>query len=231
MPGQNSLLRERFQAFFNGWLQRQQSFLDQLHLLSASPDGHEKVERQRTLVQQVLLHYQEYYEEKARTATVDVFTVFSAPWLSPFERTFLWIAGFKPLMVLRLVNNAVGADLTHEQSRTMERLRQVTSQAERELTQTMATIQASVAAPPLLALARRMERLRDGEISNLDEAIETAKAAMLRVLELADALRGWMVRRVVEVLSLDQTVKFLVTAAEFQLRIRRWGESQRTTTG
>ncbi|KAF3446528.1 hypothetical protein FNV43_RR12621 [Rhamnella rubrinervis] len=223
-------LRERFQIFFDGWLQRQQSFLDQLLLVSACPDSHEKVERQRTLVDQVLSHYQEYYEEKARTAWEDVFTVFSAPWLSPFERTFLWIGGFKPLFVLRLVSNVVGGDLTSDQSRVIERLKQETSQAERELNEMIAKVQESVAAPPLLASARRLGRLMDGRISNLEEAIETLKNAMLRVLESADELRWSMVRKVIEVLSPDQTVKFLVAAAEFQLRMRRWG-LQGTKTG
>ncbi|KAH7524827.1 protein ZW2 [Ziziphus jujuba] len=235
MSNQNgSNLQERFQNFFNGWLERQQSFLDQLDHFYSSLTSHENhLEQQRnSIIEQVLSHYQEYYEEKARAALEDVFTVFSAPWLSSFERTFLWIGGFKPSMILRLVNNILG-DLTPEQLQIMERMKAETSQAEKELMETTATVQESLAAPPLLTLARRVGRLMGGEILNLDGALERVKTAMLGVLQSADGLRASTVRKLVEVLSPDQKVRFLMRVAQFQLSIRRWGvqrDSQRATS-
>lgn len=223
-----------FHNFFDRWLQRQQSYLDQLIDFSSSPNSHENPEQQRDLIiERVLSHYQEYYKEKARTASEDVFSVFSAPWLSSFEQTFLWIAGFKPMMILCLVKNIVGGDLTAEQLQIMKRMEAETSRAEKELMETIAPVQESVAAPPLLTVARRVGRLMDGEISNLDGAIEKVKKALLGVLQRADELRASTVTKAVEVLSPDQKVKFLVGAAEFQLRIRRWGverDSKRTTS-
>ena len=60
----------------------------------------------------------------------------------------------------------------------------------------------------------------DGEVSELDEVMETLKIVMRRVLENFDKLRGSTMRKVMEVLSLDQTV---AVVAEFQLWIRRCG--------
>lgn len=53
----------------------------------------------------------------------------------------------------------------------------------------------------MLALARRVGRLMDGEISSLDSAIEALKTAMLQVIEGADSLRKSTVSKVVEILS------------------------------
>ncbi|KAL6297223.1 hypothetical protein ACE6H2_005365 [Prunus campanulata] len=221
--------RERFIVFLGGWLERQQTFLDQLLRLVDLPSSENKAHQQRHLIEQVLCHYQQYFAEKALTAEEDVFVLFSPPWLSSFERTMLWLAGFKPSLVLRMVDSSV-EDLTAEQAREMEAVKGETRRAERELSETMARIQESVAAPLILALARRVGRLMDGEISSLDLAMETLKTAMLGVFESADGLRGSTVRKVVEVLSPEQTVKVLAAVAQFQLGIRRWGlkrDSQR----
>jgi hypothetical protein len=85
---------ERFVTFFQGWLVRQQSFLEQLHH-SISSESANEVNQQKSLIVQVLAHYQEYYEEKAKLARQDVFLLFCPPWLSSFERTLLWAAGYK----------------------------------------------------------------------------------------------------------------------------------------
>ncbi|KAL4604424.1 hypothetical protein ACB092_10G192800 [Castanea dentata] len=176
-----------------GWLVRQQSFLEQL-LHSISSDT---TNQQTSLIQQVLAHYQEYYEEKAKIPRNDVFLLFCPPWLSSFERSLLWVAGYKPYLVFKIVDGVVN-NLKAEQTLRMEEVK-------------VKTLQESVAALPMLALARRVGRLMDGEISSLNLAVEALNTAMLQVIE------------VVEILSPIQIVKFLVTAAQFHLQTRRWG--------
>ncbi|KAL6184483.1 hypothetical protein ACLB2K_045884 [Fragaria x ananassa] len=75
-------IRERFVVFLDGWLLRQQRFLDELRISSDSPETSIKEERQRHLIEQVLCHYQQYFHEKFLTAEEDVFVIFSPPWLS-----------------------------------------------------------------------------------------------------------------------------------------------------
>ncbi|XWS24032.1 hypothetical protein CRYUN_Cryun28dG0066400 [Craigia yunnanensis] len=177
-------------------------------------------------------HYEQYLEEKSRAEKEEVFLFYSPPWLSSFEKTLLWVGGFKPFLLFKLLANSV-TELTPEQEETIERVKYENRREERELTEAMATIQESVAIPPLLNLARRFGRLNDGEALELESAMETLKGRMLRTLERADKLRGSTARKVIEILSPVQTVKFLAASAEFQLKVRNWGlqKDQQRATG
>lgn len=93
-----SNVRESFESFFNGWLVRQENFLDQPVQALTSQDGHE-IDQRGSLVQEVLSHYEQYLEEKSKAAKDQVFLFYSPPWLSSFEKTLLWIGGFKPFLL------------------------------------------------------------------------------------------------------------------------------------
>lgn len=232
---------ETFEAFFEDWLAQQEAFLDQLLLRASAPqgqscpshdhrgdgDGDGDGEADRALIEQVLGHYQRFYEEKTRVAREDAFLFFSAPWLTSFERTFLWIGDFKPTLLFRFLGSAVDG-LTAAQSEEVERIGAETRWRERELTEAMARVQESVAAPPLLCLLRASagQPPRDGELCALEAAMAQLKEAMVAVLEDANALRAATARRLMEVLSPAQTVKLLAAAAQFQVRIRWWGKQR-----
>ncbi|XVE70281.1 hypothetical protein DITRI_Ditri10aG0059800 [Diplodiscus trichospermus] len=218
-----------FETFFNGWLTRQENFLEQLvQALTSQEFGHE-IERLGSLIQEVLSHYERYLEEKFKEAK-GVFLFYSPPWLSSFEKTFLWVGGFKPFLLFKLLAN-LGTELTPEQDESIERLKYETRIEERELTEAMATIQESTVTLPLLNLVRRFGRLTDGEALELESAMETLKVGMLKTLEKADKLRSSTVKKLIEILSPVQTVKFLAASAEFQLRVRKWGLQRETGLG
>ncbi|KAE9445385.1 hypothetical protein C3L33_22718, partial [Rhododendron williamsianum] len=105
-----------FESFFQGWLVRQEHYLDQL-LSSQQTSRQSRDSDLRELISRVLSHYQQYYEEKSKLANCNVFLVFSPPWFTPFERTFFWIAGFKPGLAFQVVGDTVGDDLTEDQKR------------------------------------------------------------------------------------------------------------------
>lgn len=212
-----------FHNFHESWLSTQQSFLQQL-LDSAALQSNDKEDAQLRLIAQVLAHYQQYYDELSKAAAEDIFQVLSAPWLTSFERTFLWISGFKPSLLIRLLFAAVN-DLTPAQSARLNEVRAEVKWNERELTDAMASLQETIAAPPMLELARRVGagRLVDGEICEMESAIEELKMGMLRVADRADLLRGSTGMTVVEILNSDQMVRVLAAVVGFQLRIRRWG--------
>ncbi|PON56476.1 TGA transcription factor [Trema orientale] len=121
-----------------------------------------------------------YFEERTTITGEGVFTIFSAPWLSSIEQTYLWITGFKPSLILRLVESGVD-DLSSEWGRRLRQLR-----VERDMVETMVAVQV------------------DNEVSAQNEAMERLRAAMVGVLESADALRGLSMRKVTEVPSLTQ---------------------------
>lgn len=96
-----------FEAFFEGWLVRQEHYLEELQsvLENCQESRHEDLEE---LSARVLSHYKQYYEEKSRMCSRNVFLVFNPTWFTPFERTFFWIAGFKPDLAFRLVSITAG---------------------------------------------------------------------------------------------------------------------------
>jgi hypothetical protein len=215
-------VRETFTNFFEAWLERQQSFLEQL-LASLSSIKPSRDDEQRQLIEQVLGHYMQYYEEKSKAANDDVFLLYSPPWLSTFERTFLWMSGFRPSLVFKFVSNAVGETLSEEEQSLIRKLKAETNHEERKIEEAMASIQESVAAPPMFHLLRIVGRLVNGQVSDLDAAMEELRAAMLMIIEKSDNLRGATVWKVCEILNPEQTVKLFAGAAHFHLQTRRMG--------
>lgn len=90
----------------------------------------------------------------------------------------LWVAGYKPSLVFKIVDGVVN-DLTVEQTLRMEEVKAETMKKERKLMETLARLQERVVVPPMLALARQIGRLMNGEISSLDSAIEALNTVML----------------------------------------------------
>ncbi|KAK9126691.1 hypothetical protein Scep_015537 [Stephania cephalantha] len=226
-PPNTSWNSSSFPAFFEGWLVRQEHYLDELLSAQdsfADEDGESQQEEVRGLISRVLSHYQQYYQAKALAARNDVFHVFSPSWFSTLERSFLWIGGFKPGLVFRLLGSAVGGDMGSEQLMLIERLKGETRAAEKELEEEMASVQESVAAPPLVEMARRAGRLVDRERrSGADNVLESLRRSAQVLVESADHLRAMTTSKVIEVLSPAQGVRLLAAAAQLQLRIRMWG--------
>ncbi|KAI3718041.1 hypothetical protein L1987_70034 [Smallanthus sonchifolius] len=98
-----------FADFFERWEEQHRRYLDKLQA------NQNQNQNENELVQQVLCHYQEYYDEKAKAAETDVFLMFSPPWFSSYERTLLWATGFKPSLTFQLLKESVGGDLNEEQ--------------------------------------------------------------------------------------------------------------------
>ncbi|KAI4337553.1 hypothetical protein L6164_015953 [Bauhinia variegata] len=202
-------VEQSFGAFFEGWLSRMRDLLERLLSVSVSlslPQSACKVEEQRKkVIEQVLSHHEQYFHEKSRVADVDVFLLLFPTWLSFYERALLWIADYKPSLLLRLVDSAVEG-LTAEQDRRLEQVKAYTRRKERELTVAMENVQESVAGPSVLELARRIGRTLDGEISVLNSSIEALERAMAGILEKADQLRVSTVTKVMDIFSLAQTI-------------------------
>ncbi|KAI3945549.1 hypothetical protein MKW92_030556 [Papaver armeniacum] len=224
MPYNNSgENRISFEAFFTGWLLRQKNYLDQL--ISAQKNFQNISELElRSLVSQTLLHYQQYYAAKIAAARTDVFAMFAPPWFSSYELTYLWITGFKPSLAFQILDKSVDQDeFTDGQLEALYRLRVQTKAAERKLNNEMARVQESVALPPLVNLASKnpAERRVDGE--TVDAAMQTLTEEMEILVETADYVRMTTTRKIVEILSPVQSVRFLAAATQLQVNIRKLG--------
>ncbi|KAL2520767.1 transcription factor-related [Forsythia ovata] len=217
----DSIVQAAFISFFNNWLITQQTHLEKLESLSESINKDE--EECRDLVEKVLSHYEDYYKERTKLVNSDVFLCFSPPWLTAFECSLLWISGFKPSMVFPLVKKSVGELLSTAQTHKIELVRAEIRRGERDIGQAMARIQESLAEPPIFYLMKKMGKLVDGGISELDTAMDDLKKSMTVIIGNADDLRASTVTKIMEILSPVQSVKFLATAAEFQIQARKLG--------
>ncbi|KAJ4837682.1 hypothetical protein Tsubulata_013490 [Turnera subulata] len=220
-PKKSATSEQEFKAFLDGWLARQEHYLDEL--LTAIQNCHESCDDDRNdLISRVLNHYQEYWEEKSRVSQSNIFLVCFPPWFSCFEHTFLWIGGFKPGLALRVLQDSVD-DLSDHLRQQVSRLTQETRRQEKMLDEELARIQESMASPPFLQQLKR-RGLRDGEVKSAEEeALARLRYEMAALLGRANSLRVNTVSGIVETLNPTQNVRFLTEVTQLQLKVRNWG--------
>ncbi|XP_010414743.1 PREDICTED: transcription factor TGA4-like [Camelina sativa] len=217
---------ETFTSFFNDWLLRHRQLIQQLAHFDDETTSVTPVEEE-SLVTQFLSHCLQYYQEKSAAVSVagdDIYDFFSPPWLSSCEKLILWIGGFKPGMVFKLITTSVN-DLTCQQKDQLESIRLETKRRERALMGRFAHLQQSVGDPLLLVPFKRIgaSRLGEREQSKMEEAMEVLKREMKEAMKNADQLRCVTVRKVVEVLNPGQAIKLLRAAGEFYFKLRDLG--------
>ncbi|KAL5710185.1 hypothetical protein ACHQM5_020782 [Ranunculus cassubicifolius] len=220
-----------FENFFEVWLLRQQTYLDQLVNLSSPQNYPRRQKELESLVGQVLSHYQHYYEAKSRVASDNVFLLFSPPWFSTFERTFLWIAGFKPALAFKILEKSARRELNPQQVEKVQRQKAQTRMMEKSLDEEMVKIQESIVGPTWMEIVRQRERLMvvDGELDStvvegqVDQAINSMKENLRDLVVNADFLRAATARELVDILNPLQAAKFLAATAQLQLRVRSLG--------
>ncbi|CAL1378729.1 unnamed protein product [Linum trigynum] len=214
---------EIFAAFFEGWLVRQEQYLEELQTVKQKMEDLREDDL-RDLVNRVLTHYQHYFEEKSRVTQSDVFVLFSPPWFSALERSFLWIAGFKPGLAFRVLRDSVN-DLSEEQERRIARVREETRMEERMLNDELARIHESVGAPPVSGWGRTRGRevLAAEEGSGNGPAPEAIRSALENLVGNADTLRTYTVMRIGQVLRPKQNVEFVAAGTRLQLTVRALG--------
>lgn len=209
-----------FETFFEGWLVRQEHYLDELQSVLEKHGESKDEEYLKDLCARVFSHYQEYYEEKSRMSNHNVFLVFNPPWFTPFERSFFWIAGFKPDLAFKVAALAA-SDMTAEQKEMIERLKIETRVVVKELNNELARVQESVAARELMIIGGRGPV--GDEMGEINSVLDELQAELVAVLSNADVLRTRTAERVAAILNPVQNVKFLAAATQMQLRVRTTG--------
>lgn len=201
------------EAFFDSWLARLDHLhSDLLHAFSHRPDLIPQA------VDAVLSHYRDYRDAKVRLADSDVLRALTHPWLTPFERIFLWVAGWKPSLAFSLLLGR--CLLSPDQRAAVEVLRREVQLAEHRISEGMAGAQEAMAGHTVLE-AVRADLYANG--SAWAAAAEEVLRALRAVVGAAEELREATLRRLVEILTAAQMAEFLAAAVELRLRVRRWG--------
>ncbi|KAM3237610.1 protein RESPONSE TO ABA AND SALT 1 [Capsicum annuum] len=223
----NPSLESNINSYYENWLITLQNFLEKLNAISNSnyndDDEEENSSCSSELVMQVLDHFQNYYREIFKSTNRDVFLLISPPWYTSLEKTFVWMAGFKPSTLFSTINYSIGSELTTKQAEDLKKLKAEIKREEKIIEKGMAKVQERVAAPPIFEVMRRGGMLIDGEVSNLESVIDGFKQSMMSIIETAEHLRGSTVRKMLDILRQNQAIKLLAAVAEFHLQAKKLG--------
>ena len=85
---------------YGHWIEEQQKHVCELRAALNSDIGDGDI---RILVEASLNHYYELFRMKGAAAKADVLYVMSGLWKSPAERFFLWIGGFRPSELIKVL--------------------------------------------------------------------------------------------------------------------------------
>ncbi|KAL2579712.1 hypothetical protein AAZV13_15G078600 [Glycine max] len=230
---------QSFTEFYDKWVWKLEEILHQLLEVSKQRTQVVKTEQElQVLISKVTSHLKEYYTVKWASAHEDVLVFFSPTWLSPLENAYLWMTGWKPSMVLKLLETlkkqaASGGDfvMTEEQARKIEELRKRTRMEEEKVEREMERQQVAMADRKMVELVKLTTRARNGGGGGGDAVAEVALKGVLagleRVMKASDCVRLKTLKGVLDVLSPMQCVDFLAANTAMQLRLRQWGKKKR----
>ncbi|OWM82253.1 transcription factor TGA4-like isoform X2 [Punica granatum] len=199
-----------FEMEYGHWVEEQdRQILD----LRTALQAHISDAELRILVQNGMNHYSTLFHMKANAAKADVFYVMSGMWKTSSERFFLWIGGFRPSELLKVLVPQLDT-LTDHQLFEICNLRQSCQQAEDALSQGMERLQQTV--------SETVSGGRLGEGSNIAQiapAVEQLEA-LISFVKQADHIRKETLNQMPRILTIRQTARGLLALGEYFQRLR-----------
>ncbi|XP_058749576.1 protein DOG1-like 4 [Vicia villosa] len=220
-------MKKSFSEFYEKWISK----LEEIHhqLLKASKREMVMNEQElQALVSKVTTHLKEYYTVKWNAAHEDVVVFFSPTWVTPLENASLWITGWKPSTVFRVLEKF---DMSDEEKKKIEGLKMKTKMEEEKVEGEMERQQVAMADLKMVKLAKISCRGRkdDARVDGLvDVALNGVFGGLEKVMKSSDCVRLKTVKGVLDVLSPIQSVHFLAAHIGMQLRLRQLGMNKIT---
>ncbi|KAI3431091.1 DOG1 domain-containing protein [Psidium guajava] len=212
-PGYGGSLNAGIVAFdmeYGHWIDEQNR---QILELRAALNAHTSERELRVLVQSGLNHYSELFRMKAAASNADVFYVMTGMWRTPSERFFLWIGGFRPSELLKVLMPQLDT-LTEQQWGWVCNLKQACQQAEDALKQGLDKLQNT------LAEAVAGGHLGEGNyIPQVAAAMEKLEA-LVSFVKQADHLRQETLLQMSNNLTTRQAARGLLALGEYFQRLR-----------
>ncbi|KAG0498539.1 hypothetical protein HPP92_003230 [Vanilla planifolia] len=175
----------------------------------------------RVAVDDCLANYDEAFRLKAAAVKNDVFHVLNGMWKSPAERCFLWLGGFRPSDLIKMVTTAL-EPLTDDQVMGVCGLQQSSQQAEEALSQGLEQLQLSLA--ETMATGPHLMGPNDG--GNVGQFMGQMAVALGRLANLeglvrqADTLRQHTMHQLRQVLTVRQAARCFLAIGEYHSRLR-----------
>ncbi|CAN6577104.1 unnamed protein product [Malus baccata var. baccata] len=203
-----------FDMEYARWLEEHHRLMCELR---AAVQEHLPENELRLFVDNCLAHYDEVLNLKGMVAKTDVFHIVSGMWKSPAERCFMWMGGFRPSDVIKIILNQI-EPLTEQQLLGICGLQQSTQETEEALSQGLEALNQSLSetitsdslsCPPNMANYMGHMAIAMNKLSTLEGFVRQA-----------DNLRQQTIHRLQQILTTRQAARCLLAIAEYFHRLR-----------
>ncbi|XP_024541054.1 transcription factor TGA2.3 isoform X1 [Selaginella moellendorffii] len=203
-----------FDMDYARWMEEHQR---QVSELRSGLQAHMADNELRVLVDGFMSHYDELFRLKGVAAKADVFHLVSGMWKTPAERCFMWMGGFRPSELLKILIPQL-EPLTEQQLLGICNLQQSSQQAEDALSQGMEALQQSLA-----------DTLAAGSLGNSPNvanymgqmAMAMGKLGTLEnFVRQADNLRQQTLQQMHRILTTRQAARGLLAMGDYFARLR-----------
>uniref|UniRef100_A0A1D1XJQ3 Transcription factor HBP-1b(C1) n=1 Tax=Anthurium amnicola TaxID=1678845 RepID=A0A1D1XJQ3_9ARAE len=192
----------------------------QINELRTAVNSHASDDDLRSTLDSIMAHYEDIFRLKGIAAKADVFHILSGMWKTPAERCFLWLGGFRPSELLKLLVNHL-EPLTEQQMVGISSLQESSQQAEDALSQGMEALQQSLA--ETLASGSLGPAGSSGNVANYmgQMAMAMGKLGTLEnFLRQADNLRQQTLQQMHRILTTRQSARALLAMSDYFSRLR-----------
>lgn len=203
-----------FEIDYNHWVDEQDRHTAELR---SALQGQQTSDLELSLlVETGLSNYEHLFRIKAVAANSDVFYVTSGVWKTPVERFFLWIGGFRPSEVLKILSPQL-EPLTEPQRVHVDGLQNTSTQAEDALSQGMEKLQQNVA--ETLTAAADLFGTPEGYVLQMTTAVEKLRE-LANFVTQADHLRLTTLQEMRKILTTRQAARGLLALGDYFQRLR-----------
>ncbi|XVF56035.1 hypothetical protein PTKIN_Ptkin06aG0084400 [Pterospermum kingtungense] len=186
--------------------------------LRAAVQEHLPENELRIFVDSSLAHFDEMMNLKGVVAKNDVFHLVSGMWKTPAERCFMWIGGFRPSELIKVILNQI-EPLTEQQIMGICALQQSTQEAEEALSQGLETLNQSlsdiITSDSLMSCPPNMTNYM-GQMAIAINKLSTLEG----FVKQADNLRHQTIHRLHQILTTRQAARCFLAIAEYFHRLR-----------
>ncbi|KAK4759620.1 hypothetical protein SAY87_022751 [Trapa incisa] len=171
----------------------------------------------RLFVDNAVVHYDEMMNLKSMVARSDVFHLISGMWKTPAERCFMWMGGFRPSELIKVVLSQI-EPLSEQTILGVCELQQSMQEAEEAMSQELEALNQSLSetitsdslsSPPNMANYMGQMALAMNKLSTLEAFVRQA-----------DNLRHQTIHRLHQLLTTRQAARCLIAIAEYFHRLR-----------
>ncbi|KAJ1288567.1 hypothetical protein BS78_02G097800 [Paspalum vaginatum] len=199
-----------FDMEYGRWVEEHGKLMFQLR---AALNEHLPDEQLQSFVNGAIAQHEELLTLKGAMARADVFHLLSGVWASPAERCFLWLGGFRPFDIMKVMLKHV-EPLSEGQILGIYNLQQLVQEREEALNQSMEATQHSISdivAAPDVAPATFM-----GHMSLAMNKVASMEGLVMQ----ADGLRQQTLHKLHHILTTRQAARCLVAIADYFHRLR-----------